>query len=72
MGIGPRPATFPPKEEILRVMVQYMEVGLKRSAMITCSMLEKVLIVMGEVDIGLRPALLPPIIELIWIDLQVL
>ena len=31
-------------------------------------MLEKVLMVLGEVDLGLGPSLLPPIIQVIMVD----
>ena len=41
--IGPIPATLPTKEEIVGVKVKDMEVGLKRSTNLPCSMLEKVL-----------------------------
>ena len=39
------------------MMVQDVELGLKRSENISFTMLEKVLMVMEEVDIDLRPAL---------------
>ena len=60
--IGTRPATITPEEEIVGVTVQYMEVGLNISTTLRCSMLEKVLMELGEVDLGLRQALLNPII----------
>ena len=47
------------------MMVQDVEVGLKRSATLTFTMLEIFLMVMGELDIGLRPALIPTIIQAI-------
>ena len=53
------------------MIVKYVEVGLKRSTTTPCSMLEKVLMVMLEVDIGLRSALLHPTIKVILVDLQV-
>ena len=43
LDIGSTPATLPTEEEIVGVKVKDMEVGLKRSTTITCSMLEKVL-----------------------------
>ena len=49
------------------MMVQEVEVGLKISTNLTFEMLEKVLMVMVEVDIGLIPALLPPIMKLILV-----
>ena len=60
--IGTRPATITPEKEIVGVTVQYMEVGLNISTTLRCSMLEKVLMELGEVDLGLRQALLNPII----------
>ena len=50
------------------MMVQDAEVGLKRSSTITFIMLDKVLMVMGEVDIFIRPALLHPVIKIILVD----
>ena len=47
--------------------VQYAAVGLMRSTTITCSMLDKVLMVLVEVDLGLGPAFLPPIIQVIMV-----
>ena len=67
LDIGPRAATFPPKEEILGVMVQYTEVVLKRSTTHNCSMLDKVLITLESVDLGIGPALLPPIIQVVMV-----
>ena len=52
-------------------MVQDVEVCLNISATITYSILDQVLMVMGEVDIGLIPALLPLIIQVIFVDNQV-
>ena len=56
------------KEEILGVMIQDMELGFNKSATITFKMLEKVLMVMGEVDICLRPAIISSIIKVILVD----
>ena len=70
--LGPRPASLPPKEDIVGVMVQDMEVVLKRSTTRTCSMLDKVLVVLVEMDIGIRPDLLPIIIQVIILDHLVL
>ena len=53
LDIGPSPENLPLKENILGVMVQYVKLVLKRSTTLPCSMLEKVLMDMGEVDIGL-------------------
>ena len=36
LGIGPRPETLTTKEDIVGLMVQYMEVGLKKSTTSTC------------------------------------
>ena len=68
LGIGPRPATLPTKDEIVGVMVQDVEVGLNRSATFNCSIMDKVWTVMGEVDIVLRPALITPIIQVIFME----
>ena len=68
LDICPRPATLPPKEEILGGMDKYTEVGPNRSTTCTCSMFEKVLMALVEVDIGIIPALLPPIIQVIMVD----
>ena len=67
LDINPRPYTLHPEEEIVSVKVQVMEVGLKISTIIICSMLYKVLMELVEVDIGLVPALIHPIIQLIMI-----
>ena len=50
------------------MIVQYVEVGLKRLATLPYSMLKKVLTVMVEVDIGLISSFLSPIIRLILVD----
>ena len=67
LDIGPRPATLPPKEEIVGVTVQDTEVVLNRSTNLPCSVLEKLLMALGKVDLGLVPALLPPIIQVIMV-----
>ena len=64
LGIVKIPATLHPKEDIVGVIVQDVEVGLKRSTTLPCKMLEKVLMVLVEVD----PALLPPIVQVIVVD----
>ena len=68
LDIGPIPVTLPTKEEIVGVKVKDMEVGLKRSTTLPCSMLEKVFMALGEMDLGLGPALFPPIMKLIMVD----
>ena len=68
LGISPVPATLPPKYYIVEVVVQDMEVGLNRSTTCPFSMLDKVLMVLVEVDLGLIPSLLPPIIKVIMVD----
>ena len=68
LDIGPIPGTLPTEEEIVGVKVKDMEVGLKRSTTLPCSMLEKVFMALGEIDLGIVPALLPPIIQLIMVD----
>ena len=49
-------------------MVKYMEVGLKRSTACPCSILDKVLVALVEVDIGIGPSFIPPIIQVIMLD----
>ena len=49
-----------------------VEVVLKRSATLSFLVLDKVLMVTVEVDIGLRPALIPPMIRFIVVYNQVL
>ena len=51
------------KNVILGVMVQDVEVGHNRSATIHFTMMEKLFFVMGEVDLGMRPDTLPPIMQ---------
>ena len=48
--------------------VQDMEVLLKRSTTIPFSMLDKLLMALVKVDLGLIPALLPTIIQAIMVD----
>ena len=45
-----------------------MEVGLNRSTTCPCSMLEKVLMALREVELGIGPALLRTIIQAIMVD----
>ena len=68
LDIGPRPANIPPKEEIVGVTVQDMEVGLKISTTRPCLMLEKVMMLLEEVNLGLGPALPTPTIKLFMIN----
>ena len=49
-------------------MVQDVEISINISATLTFTMLEKVFMVMGEVDISLRPAFIFPIIQVILVD----
>ena len=39
LGIGPRPSTITPKEDVVEVTVQDMELVLKRLTTLPCSML---------------------------------
>ena len=48
--------------------MQDSELGLKRPTTPICSMLEKVLIIMGEVDLCIIPALLPTMIWVVLVD----
>ena len=72
LDIYPIPDTLPPKEKISGMMVQDKERCLKRVTPLPCTMLEQVLMAMGEMNICLSPALLPPIIKVILVDHQVL
>ena len=49
-------------------MVQDVEVSLDRSATLLFKILDKVLVVMLELVIGIIPAPLPPIIQVFFID----
>ena len=60
------------KEVILGLMVQNLGVGIKISVTFSFTMMEKVLMLMGEVDLGLRPSSLPPIIQVYFVDHWVL
>ena len=65
LDICPRPATLHTEEEIVGVTVQDMGVVLEISTTIPCSILKKVFMALGEVDISIGTALLLPIIQLI-------
>ena len=67
LDIGQITATLTPKDRLVGLMVQDVEVGLKKSTTLPCSILEKVLMTMGEVNTGLRPDLIPPIIQVILV-----
>ena len=60
------------KEEIVGVTLQDVEVGIKRSANLTFTIMEKVLMAMGESDIGIITAPLPLIIHMILVDNRIL
>ena len=51
------------KEVKVVVMMQDMILGLKITATITFTITEKVLTMMGEVNIGIKSAPIPPIIQ---------
>ena len=59
------------KEVMVGFTMEDMEVDINKSATINFTTTEKVLMVMGEVDIGLRPAPFPPIIKVILLDFWV-
>ena len=71
LNIANRPATLPIKKDIVGVMAQDVDVGVKISAAIPSLMLEKLLMSMIELDLGLGTSLLPPTIQLILVDHQV-
>ena len=56
------------KEVIVGVMVQDVELGLKKSGTIILPMMKKVLLVTGDVDLGLISAPLPSIIKVLLVD----
>ena len=68
LDICPISATLNANKEIVATTVQDMEVGLKISTNIPYSMLEKVLMALGELDIDIGPALLHPITQVIMLD----
>ena len=61
------PATLTPKEYKIGLLVQDTEVGPKRSTTRPCLMLDKLLMALVELDLGLGPAVLPPIIQVIMV-----
>ena len=65
--IGNKSSTIPYNNEIVGVMAQVTELGMKRSTTCPCSTLEKVLMAFGEEDLCLGTALLPPIIQVIMV-----
>ena len=71
LNIATRPSTLPIKMDIVGLMVQDVDVGVKISTAIPCLMLEKVLMSIVVLDLGLRPSLLLPTIQLILVDHQV-
>ena len=56
------------KEVIVAVVMEDVDLGLNILATLLFTIVEKVLIVMGEVDIGPRPSNLPPIIQVGLVD----
>ena len=56
------------KEVIVVVMMEEVDLVLNIPATLPFKNVEKVLIVMGEVDIGPRPSNLPPIIQVVLVD----
>ena len=45
-----------------------VKLGLKKLTTIPCSILEKILIAMREVNLGLGISLIPPIVQVILVD----
>ena len=72
LDICPKQATIPTKEYIVGVTVQETEVGLKRSITLPLFMLGRVLMALVEVNLGLRPAILSPVIQVIMVNNLVL
>ena len=52
------------KEVIVVVMMEAVDLDLKIPATLTFTIVEKMFIVMGEVNIGIRPANIPPMIQM--------
>ena len=60
LDLGTIPDTIPPKEDIVGVMVQDMELGLNISTTCPCSLLEKVLMMLIEmILVSAQPFSLP-------------
>ena len=72
LDTGPMSDTLNTRYDIVGVLLQDMELIMKISTTRPCSMMERVLLALGEVDLSLVPALLPPIIQLIMVDNLVL
>ena len=62
LDTGPRPDTISYDDEIIGMTLKVTEVGIKISTTLPCSMLKKVWMALWEVDLGIGPELLPPII----------
>ena len=56
------------KEVIIVVMMEYMDLFLKKLATISFKIAENVLVVIGEVDIGPIPATLNPVKQVNMVD----
>ena len=56
------------KEVIVAVIMEEADLGIKRPSDLTLKMLDKVLMMTGDVDIGLRPDTIPTIIQVRLID----
>ena len=56
------------KTVILRVMVEVIEFCHKRVANLTFTIIDKVFMMVVEVVLGLRPAPIPPIIQVSLVD----
>ena len=56
------------KEVIVAVVMEDVDLGLNILATLLFTIVEKVLIVMGEVDIGIIPEPLPTTIQVILVD----
>ena len=56
------------KPVILGLTVEVMEFGHKRVANLTFTITDKVLMMVVEVDLGLRPSPIPPIIQVSLVD----
>ena len=52
-------------------MMEYLDLAIKRPATLLFSIMEKMFVVMGEVNVGPRPANISPIAQVILVDVCV-
>ena len=59
---------MPIKDVIVVEMMEYVYLGLNIPSTIIFTIMDKVLMVMGDLDIGIRPTTIPTIIQVILLD----